>query len=128
MESATRRAPNEVRKERKRKLANEGDAAEGSAPHAAAPGQAAAPQRGPRPKRPRTAVQAEAGAGKQRLVRTVALGNLTATCAASALSLARSLGQVRPPAEELAFLIPTIEAYGLPCAILASDGALCCVK
>ena len=96
MEGATRRAPNEVRKERKRKLATEGDAAEGSAPPAAAPGQAAAPQRGPRPKRPRTAMQVEAGAGKQRLVRTVALGNLTAACAASALALARSLGQVRP--------------------------------
>ena len=95
MEGATRRAPNEVRKERKRKLATEGDAAEGSAPPAAAPGQAAAPQRGPRPKRPRTAMQVEAGAGKQRLVRTVALGNLTAACAASALALARSLGQVR---------------------------------
>ena len=97
MESATRRAPNEVRKERKRKLAADGDAAAEAAPPAAAPGQAGAPQRSPCSKRLRTAVQAEAGAGKQRLVRTVALGNLTSACAASALALARSLGQAQPP-------------------------------
>ncbi|KAK9842211.1 hypothetical protein WJX81_000775 [Elliptochloris bilobata] len=94
VESATRRAPNEVRKERKRKLASEESGAMDAPPAAAAPEQGGTLPKAPHAKRPRTAAQKEAGAGKQRLVRTVALGNLTAVCSASALALARSLGQV----------------------------------
>ncbi len=92
MEVATRRPPNEVRKERKRKVADEDAGAPAAEPAAGGPG--AAPVARPA-KRPRSAAQAERSLGKQRLVRTVALGNLTAACAASALALARSLGQAR---------------------------------
>ena len=94
VQSATRRASNEVRKERKRKLTGQdGEPTPDAAPDAAGSSRSEAPK-APRIKRVRTAEQKERGAGKQRLVRTVALGNLTAACSASALALARSLGQV----------------------------------
>ena len=94
VQSATRRASNEVRKERKRKLTGQdGEPTPDAAPDAAGASRSEAPK-APRIKRVRTAEQKERGAGKQRLVRTAALGNLTAACSASALALARSLGQV----------------------------------
>ena len=121
MQSATRRPPNEVRKERKRKLTDQdGDATPDAAPGAAGSSRSDAPK-APRTKRVRTAEQKERGAGKQRLVRTVALGNLTAACSESALALARSLGQVPPLAHRpllLSWLQQENQAF-LACSHLA---------
>ncbi len=100
-----------MRKERKRKLTGQdGEPTPDAAPDAAGSSRSEAPK-APRLKRVRTAEQKERGAGKQRLVRTVALGNLTAACSASALALARSLGQV-PTLARRPLLLSALQRQG----------------